>query len=704
MKTKQSDKKKQIKSKSLLFDYSPFMKLISKLSIQRRLFILFITLSLIPIVSIGLISYYNSKKAITEKIVDYSIDSLIQSVVNLDLKLKKYENLGISFQINQENNQAVTDFINTSSTSSATQITKLLKNAVALDEEVRTTFIGSLHKDFSVGTGFEQPQKIFKELKKTDLIEQALNSESKMFWSNYKTDMIFLRILNDFATGSPVGVFGIIFHGYRLSRLINPSLYNDANAVSVQNRPYTIIVQQNGRILCSPNLDDIGLLTNNLLHNSRIKQIFQENVPANGNFLDEIRGQKVLLTYNRLNNKKWYLLCVSPYTYLYKEIYAVGIMTLIIAAAICLIAFTVSQLVTLSISIPLSQVKQAMHKAEKGQLTEIITINTQDELAELGKSYNQMTTHIGKLIKETKEAIAALSEHSFSLETNSNQSSESAKAVSTATTEITKGALEQTAEAEKTVQQMNALATEIDKVVSESCTMKQITDSTKNISINSKNTVEQLILKANATDQITNTIAQNIQELNFSADEIEKITKIINDISEQVNLLGLNAAIEAARAGESGRGFAVVAQEVNKLASQSKNATIIINNMLKEIRNKTLVSAETTAQAHQIVEEQLNAVNLTHRAFDEITAAMSNTVNRITIINEHINRMNEFKNTTVAAISNISAITEESAASSEEVAASIEEQIAIAEQTKEMATQLNIMAKKLVTEIAKFEI
>jgi methyl-accepting chemotaxis protein len=95
---------------------------------------------------------------------------------------------------------------------------------------------------------------------------------------------------------------------------------------------------------------------------------------------------------------------------------------------------------------------------------------------------------------------------------------------------------------------------------------------------------------------------------------------------------------------------------------------------------------------------------LTHRAFDEITAAMSNTVNRITIINEHINRMNEFKNTTVAAISNISAITEESAASSEEVAASIEEQIAIAEQTKEMATQLNIMAKKLVTEIAKFEI
>ena len=69
--------------------------------------------------------------------------------------------------------------------------------------------------------------------------------------------------------------------------------------------------------------------------------------------------------------------------------------------------------------------------------------------------------------------------------------------------------------------------------------------------------------------------------------EIRKIVKLIVAIAEQTNLLSLNATIEAARAGEAGRGFAVVADEVKKLADQSKEASIMINNIINKINNKT---------------------------------------------------------------------------------------------------------------------
>lgn len=90
------------------------------------------------------------------------------------------------------------------------------------------------------------------------------------------------------------------------------------------------------------------------------------------------------------------------------------------------------------------------------------------------------------------------------------------------------------------------------------------------------------------------------------ANEIQSITDVINGISDQTNLLALNAAIEAARAGEHGRGFAVVADEVRALASKTADATNQIGDMLSQISADT---QQTTGVMDQLVEQSNNVVN-----------------------------------------------------------------------------------------------
>ena len=126
--------------------------------------------------------------------------------------------------------------------------------------------------------------------------------------------------------------------------------------------------------------------------------------------------------------------------------------------------------------------------------------------------------------------------------------------------------------------------------------------------------IESLVVQSTETTEVGNQMQAAAERQQKASDEAKNITEMIFSISEETNLLALNASIEAARAGEAGRGFAVVASEISHLADQTQKSTEQIANILKELAenagevSEKAVSTVEMANAQKDLVEQVKGV------------------------------------------------------------------------------------------------
>ncbi len=197
-------------------------------------------------------------------------------------------------------------------------------------------------------------------------------------------------------------------------------------------------------------------------------------------------------------------------------------------------------------------------------------------------------------------------------------------------------------------------------------------------------------------------IASQITETNDSIAEIDKAVQLILDISEQTNLLSLNASIEAARAGEAGRGFAVVAEEIRNLSEQSADGAEMIKNLAKTITEKSGRSAELAEGIRTLIVAEQESVQNTQKKYEELSSSINSSVDEIKAIAEKTDNLTGSKEKVIEDVQSLSAISEENAASNQEVSANVAEIISEVQLVNEHCQKMSEMAGRLEESVAYF--
>lgn len=262
------------------------------------------------------------------------------------------------------------------------------------------------------------------------------------------------------------------------------------------------------------------------------------------------------------------------------------------------------------------------------------------------------------------------------------------------------------AKMDENVQDINLQMHEI-----ESC-VNDISESVEHLYRHSENLLQtnseatksmELIMESSerSVDAVTD-ISQQINETNTSINEIDKAVELIIAISEQTNLLSLNASIEAARAGESGKGFAVVAEEIRKLSEQSAEGAEMIKTLSKTIGEKSAKSVELVGNLRERINEEQKSVTSTKETFEKHSTDIKRSVNEIESIAGKTEYLTNYKNNVIDNVQALGGISEETASSSQEVSANIEQIINGVEEVNEHCEKMNSMAFELQESVAYF--
>ncbi|KGA95727.1 methyl-accepting chemotaxis protein [Alkalihalobacillus alcalophilus ATCC 27647 = CGMCC 1.3604] len=369
-----------------------------------------------------------------------------------------------------------------------------------------------------------------------------------------------------------------------------------------------------------------------------------------------------------------------------------------------LIATVIIFVFTNQIKKRLNNIRNALVEAGNGNFTTDIKEHSKDEIGQLSNSYNLMKDSLKLLIEKVVDTAGQVSASSQQLSAGADETSKATEQITEAIQMVATGAEDQVYKTNSANDSANEISISMKKIMEN---VKEVTESaqlTKGKSDIGHEVIQHSVGQMDIINERTEKVTSIINQLGDKTNEINNIVAFITGVSEQTNLLALNAAIEAARAGEHGRGFAVVADEVKKLAEQSNDFAEqikkLIDGILVEI-NQTISNMDETRGA---VQDGIIKVRRAGNEFEGISYSVTDVTNRVDEISSAVSQMANKVDLMVTFINDVSIKAEESSSYSEEVAASAEEQNATMEEIAGAASLLTSMAENLQESVSRFKL
>ncbi|OOF31495.1 methyl-accepting chemotaxis protein [Salinivibrio proteolyticus] len=397
------------------------------------------------------------------------------------------------------------------------------------------------------------------------------------------------------------------------------------------------------------------------------------------NLLDtQVNGDELLLASSYVPSMDWFVIADVPADEVYAPLNQTRNQILMVSVVVGLLFVVVAIWLAATITKPIQYVANVFREIGEGEgdLRQRVDINSQDEIGQLASGFNSFVEKIHRLVSDVAATGGEL-----------RSAAEQVSAQASATQSQSEHQRDRTVQVVTAINEMGATVNEIaGNAANAASAANQASDgaaSGQQVVTQARDTIARLADDMENMSKVVSALAEN-------TDSIGGILDVIRGISEQTNLLALNAAIEAARAGEQGRGFAVVADEVRSLASRTSDSTDEIQTMIDRLQQEASNAVQAMEQSRAMTAEGVNAS-------DEASQALN-------LINEQIVQISDMNTQVATATEEQSTVVNDINQNIEEINHSSQQTADTANTMAEASESLRDLSKRLDTLVGSFKL
>ncbi|AQT84010.1 methyl-accepting chemotaxis protein McpC [Paenibacillus larvae subsp. larvae] len=669
-------------------------------SVSMKLFLVFFISILFFVLAVGTLSYIISQGVIQDKVSNASEQTIVQASEKLDVVFNTYDELSLQLFMDKEIQKGLTAAQKAENSSY-----EMLEISRDLNERLNLVLfsnkslrgIALFDKDgrpitstgISVGTAEKQTYS------EEPWYKQAVENNGQATWAITRPKGYFSnspafalsRSLRDTSTNNVIGLIMLEIGVDVLDRQLEGLNLGDNGIVQ--------LTDMEGNIAYSADKEMIGKKTDFKIPEKDINK-------SSASFLTDNNEEQVM--FSRLHVSKWLMFGALPVSALVKDAGIILNVTIIMAVIGAALAGLIGWIVARMLGKPLQNVRRLMRDGAGGNLTVRANYKSRDEIGQLGQSFDEMMSQITELVQQTSRSAQEVLSTSGELAHASKVTAASAKEIGVATGEISNGAGGLAAESERGNELSHNIGKQMQQVIEANLEMGTAAAGVRSASEQGTRHMKNLRTKTNAAEETVRNMLNKVVMLNDNTRSIRKILDMLHNITKQTNILSLNATIEAARAGAAGKGFMVVADEIRGLAEQSKQSIDVVAGITRSIENEIDETVSTLTAAYPVFQEQAESVKKADAIFQQVQQQMVAFIEQLDTVSSSIHELDESQAVLSDAMTNVSAVAEESLATSEEVASLSTEQLNISEGLVDLSDKLEQLSNSLKDSLSKFKV